>query len=368
MFMGPSCAGPDDALLYGGSEPPERFNTDNVPEGELLNIGLKFMGFTRSPEDDTRIIPLSSSEPTPVAHLVVHDNGFVIIASCLPNKPVLAYSDRNSFDISKITPEFIDAIELSVLEEARNSQANVPSVPGTVVVAPPADMKLSQDAPFNQVVDLHYPGCKTGCLPVAAATLLANTRKGFVLGKYRYDFTVITSVLSNPPTIVSPVDPIGPELIINDGYSTWSPTYSGCAKAISQLVYELGLRMRTEYGLTLTLTQPEQGHTGLASVGATLTPMESFNQGRAMYLLDNGWLLLQNGINGPSPYAQLKGHAWAITGYSGTRNSHGYSSPYFYCDLGDGGKNNGYYRPSMFASDTDVIWNPTDMWGVKKEF
>lgn len=248
------------------------------------------------------------------------NGGFVIVSNDVRTKTILAYSDNGNYSTENeiAQKEFVDRIENYIYSRvSKASEKSYDEEDGDLVqVGPYVTTELGQHEPYNKVVDKYHPGCPVGCVPVACAMAVSHCVDKLTYKGCKYNFTEINKNIVNG---YGDGDVCNPNIFGGgvDQTITWLNTYEGATSAISQLVYDFGKEMGTLYGPTVSNTISRLAYNHLLSLGFTLSEyFESYDKSEIINKLDNGWIVLQNGIEINSD----QGHTWVIDGYKAIVN------------------------------------------------
>lgn len=284
-----------------------------------------------------------------------NDRGFVIVANDVRINPILAYSDNGyySTDNELAQSEFIDRIQNYIYSKASTKSEPLIISDNTelIEIGPFVTTKLGQREPYNKVVEKYHPGCPVGCVPVACAMAVSHCVDELKYKGYKYNFTQINKNIINGYGGGDIYNPNGFGTIV-DPYITWMDTYEGSTNAISQLLYDFGLDMGTQYSETVSETQYGNAYECMGNIGLTLSNNNlAYNVDNIIDKLNDNWIIFQTGINlNSQPYEK---HAWIIDGYQALVDKNTSSivsgTEYLHCNWGIYGVGNAYYIGDVFT-------------------
>lgn len=192
-----------------------------------------------------------------------------------------------------------------------------------------------QGAPYAD----NCPGGVAGCAPIAVAQIMAYHKHPAQFNGHTYNWNAITAT---------------------------DILYSGSAGAISaaQLVYDIGDTAGINYEIG-TETSIHLLDNTLEAFDYNYSTPTSYNADRVVENINNGQPVLMDGYNN-----QFDGHTWVIDGYNriNTRYTYYYidrpnfiyetrivgSVDYFHCNMGLGGRNDGYYLSSSLLHNNSI--------------
>jgi hypothetical protein len=267
---------------------------------------------------------------------------FVVIAGDDRVKPIIAFSDNNSFDISNMaegTRAILDAW-CRQIAAARYGNGNqvynaVPNSVGEVQYLYSTAL-WGQGEPFNGEAPLqNAERCVTGCV-ATAMSILAYYHKWPVEGtgttpEYSYEkYGVQYNIPSNS---------LGRTYDYSNMLSDYSDGYTSVqGNAVAALMKDMGTAVKMMYGVS------ESGAMDL-NVPIALTTFFGYSKEMVMAshtsYPENEWvLLLQDNLKnyGPMYFSGQSisgGHAFVLDGYT--------DADYFHINFGWNGSNNGYY-------------------------
>lgn len=272
----------------------------------------------------------------------VDSDAFVIIAGDDRVKPVVAFSDDNSFDISNMsegTRAILDAWCRQV-EAARYGNGGqvynaTPNSTGNVQYHYTTAL-WGQSEPFNNEAPLHNSEkCVTGCVATAMSILAyyhqwpvngAGTTPEYTYEEYGVQYTVSSNTLGRTYNYTN---------MLQD-YSGGYTTDQG--DAVAALMKDMGTAVKMMYGVSESGAYDK-------NVPIALTTYFGYSKdmllvSHASYTEDEWVLLLQNNLKnyGPMYFSGQSvsgGHAFILDGYT--------DADYFHINFGWYGSNNGYY-------------------------
>lgn len=296
-----------------------------------------------------------------------NDSGFVIISTDRRVYPVLAFSNDGSFsfenDNAKVN--FIDKIGLYIDQNISDHSYEVSDsdFSSCYAVEPKVPISLGQKSPWNKYVIQNNPGCLVGCVAVATARVISQSR--YMLSYHDSTFhlkSIITAI--NKEQYPSPYN--APKRIVGINPQP-EYTYEQAVDSMARLLYLIGKDVGTEYG--------ENASSAISSKAYSLCKQLYFSipSGYALfdikkitqYIKDNHIIYI-DGRNVAGGY----GHAWVSDACHFCVNYNDHSQiieTYIHCDWGWGGKSNGYYSGSVFETE-DHSFRPTWYFAVKREW
>jgi hypothetical protein len=269
-------------------------------------------------------------------------DAFVIIAGDDRVKPVVAFSDENSFDISNMsegTRAILDAWCRQV-EAARYGNGDqlynaIPNSTGNVQYYYTTAL-WGQDEPFNNEAPLHSLGkCVTGCVATAMSILAyyhkwpengTGTTPEYTYEEYGTQYTVPSNTLGRAYNYADMLDDY------SGGYTT------NQGDAVAALMKDMGTAVKMMYGVS---------ESGAYDRNVPIALTTYFGYSKEMVLVshvgypEEEWvLLLQDNLKnfGPMYFSGQSvsgGHAFILDGYT--------DADYFHINFGWNGSNNGYY-------------------------
>lgn len=291
-----------------------------------------------------------------VAYIINYANGggFSIIAADNAVKPLLAFSDKGHFsmenDIARVY--FIGNIGKYAEQEKRKLYKTIQqSVTEDTIYywqEPIIKISLWQGEPFNKVVDKHYPGCLAGCGPVSAAMIMSYCKSSLILNNYQYGFVAMKKALLAGPGY----NPYVPGFITYSSKIplTWINTYDGAVNAFSQLLYDMGSLMDSEYDLKTKKSTAElsKAAEAIGRAGYIVSDTIPYDAVRVIEdLKDN--IIFQRGQCLENGEIVTGGHFWVIDGVKyGLTSSDQYVDIHFYCHWGwKDGESDGYFSSDV---------------------
>lgn len=333
---------------------------------EILSIAAE--SDQKQTRSDSRILNIRAIENNgdTVAYIInyEHNKGFKIISTYNEIDPILAYSDNGNycFDNELSEKYFVNKIcSFSAKQRIAIDSITIDDNLSVEYIHPPIiQTKLGQNEPYNQIVDKYYPGCPTGCGPVAAVMIMSYCKPSLILDGYEYNFETINSILIAGPSynpfesnaiIVTPTFP-----------STWPRTYEGATEAISQLMYDMGKRMNATYTTSGTSAYLHDARNAMEDAGYTVSATSSFDEMSMIDNISNGFMYFQHGSRTNS------GHFWVIDGCKYSKDKTGRKhNCFFYCHWGWDGQCDGYYRSDVFQPTSYYYYNAGYNFSVKVE-
>lgn len=209
----------------------------------------------------------------------------------------------------------IAAEDIQMYYEQPQSRAATTSV----LIGPIVKTEWHQDAPFNNyapVCESRPDGhCPIGCVPVAAAQLIAHCQrfKGTYYGNKDIDFKTLTSV------------------------STISTT-SNLARQAATFVHEVAMYCQVDFGCEGSSSHIKDAFQYLKELGYTGYYTEGGLDMNALYRdLKNDIPHISQGSTGSS------GHAWIVDGIKGNYNGSSFTQFTVHCNWGWGHGYNGWF-------------------------
>lgn len=315
-----------------------------------------------------------------LAFILNFPKGFAIVSNDDRCLPILGYSQTGSFSMeNELAKHYVvENIEPLMINTCAGSVTNLsaPERSGALThysVQPPQLPTLGQRHPYDKYVISEHPGCPSGCVPVACATLLTATQKKLEWKGYLFNFPQIKEALIAGPSY--------DDHIVNTltgttsrQTETWTgpinfiDTYDGAIDAMSRLLYELGKDMHTEYKTEGSFTYYSHAYQTLWNAGIDMTFYNStYDSERIVSWLEDCYYVFQTGIM-TSKDGKVTGHAWSVLGcdyWVDPTDNNKVFNLCLYCDWGWNGLGNGFYTDSLFSPYIGHHYYLTDMFGIK---
>ena len=340
---------------------------------EILELAGLSRRNTRSQSLPEAIMPVVDHSDT-VAYIVNYANseGFVIISTNKKVEPLLAYSDTGSFSLDNEMAKcyFVDKIK-SYSDNVHPMDADLKESFAAASLdtihykyEPVIKKSLGQWSPYNKVVEKYYPACPAGCGPVAAAMIMSYCKPSLLMDNCVYQFSWINEALIVGPEYNGIKDPgIIPNVINISRPTSWIMNYNGAVSAISQLLYDIGKRMKARYTPKSTDAYLSDARAAIISAGYDVSSITSFDTDNMIDNMKNGYLYYQHGMR-----TSDKGHFGVIDGFEYDCLDNGEKvNCYFYCHWGWDGSCDGYYRSDMFKPLADYHYSAGNNFYVRIE-
>ncbi len=306
------------------------------------------------------------------------DAGFAIIASSKNVYPILAFSPYGNFSFNNegAINNFINNLNNYIKNADYSTEYTITeeSLDGCYSISPQFQTSLSQDAPWNKYVTKGYPGCKVGCVAVATALTMANSRLTIKYHDKIYYLNAIMKAIHSHQQGQLSENSTKKIVGVNPTQPTY--TYEQAEDIMAALLYQLGLDMGMKYGKNASSTNSINAYNLCLSLNLPVIPndkynpitttLPSFDYTTVMQLIRDNHIIYLRGVADFS----ATGHAWVGDGGyfcvdPSDRNK--IIEYYIHCDWGFGGAGNGYYSGSVFSYE-DTDYRLMGYFAMKKTF
>lgn len=327
-------------------------NSETRPLSEVLKVAEMSRRKTRAGLLPEKIIPIVDQCDT-LAYIInyVGNRGFAIISANKKVEPLLAYSEIGKFSLDNEIAKtyFVDKIKAyskhvaSLGNKYKSTSDDLDTI--HYQFEPVITTSIGQWAPYDKIVNKHYPGCPAGCGPVAAVMIMSHCKDTLIMDNCIYHFKWINDALAVGPAYDSIRGPvIMPTANIGNWPTSWIRNYNGAISAIGQLLYDIGKRMKARYDSTKTVANLTDAHASIISAGYTVSSINTFDTDSMIKNINNGHMYFQHGNRTPD-----NGHFWVIDGFEYDCLESGEKiNCYFYCHWGWDGSCDGYYKKDLF--------------------
>lgn len=288
-----------------------------------------------------------------VAYILNYPNnkGFAVISTTDLINPVLAFSDEGNFSLDNEISKtyFIDKIGSFVTNKdylLQNDQTES-LLPVKTPVEPKLKITLSQWSPWNRYVVMDKQmNCPAGCVAIACTLIYTHSVAPNTNVKYHGTEYFMSSLIDAIKK--GPSNQNNEETNITSSTPIVTYSYNKAVDLMAKLIYDVGKDVHTEYTDSSSTASSASAYLLFKNlkfeVPSGLVRYDMNNI--ANYLYKNHLIYIegQDYINGGA-------HAWVIDGYTYVLdfNTHTYmDDPYFHCEWGWGGKNNGYFFGPVF--------------------
>lgn len=295
--------------------------------------------------------------------------GFVIVAAQKNVYPVLAFSKSGNFDLENeaVRMSFIDKITDYMEQADTDGEFEVQNgqFDGCYDITPGFQTALSQDAPWNKYVHRDHPFCKVGCVALASAQVMANTRPILNLhGEIYYLRSIMKAISDYHNSLLESM----PKKIVGVNPPQPTYTYAEAEDLMAKFLYRIGDDVQMKYGVDVSEAFSSTAFDMFKNLGFTISSgfsLVAFNIEDVTRFLRDGHIIYLRGRQTLS----RTGHAWISDGcyfcvdYS---NRDKIIETYIHCDWGFGGVGNGYYSGAVFNCNGNNYY-PEEYFAVKIE-
>lgn len=305
---------------------------------------------TESPQMPKLPARHQQSTPTDPYYIfnIADGEGFVIVSGDDSATPILAYTDRGSFDATQMPPNMLAWLEdcADQINSLTAATAAAPSKGGRPI-RPMLTTQWNQDAPYNQLCPIYTDGNRSvaGCVAVAMAQVMNYHRwpsapmQAAIPGDYE----------TQPPFVAGATVSAGTRFnwpLMRESYNPRQTLYDGSEQAVAQLMAACGVAVQTGYaswGSGSALARAATALTSHFGYLSTVSYVERRNfsadawQQLIYAELASGRPVLYGGVAGDY------GHVFVIDGYDG--------GGLFHVNWGWGGLSDGFYLLSVLNPD-----------------
>lgn len=204
-----SCTNTNDIIIKDDNKKNLIDHTHKITQADAIKIAqcVKSHNNTRGIELIPEIQFITNNNETRSQHTANIDtlayiinyqnnNGFVIVSADNRVYPVLGFSSTGSFSTSNeiAMSNFISNIQSHLESANSNSTYDVKAsdFDECVIIEPKIKISLGQDEPWNKYVIEEHPNCPAGCVAIATALVISNSK---VLLKYHGSNFRMTSII-----------------------------------------------------------------------------------------------------------------------------------------------------------------------------
>ncbi|MCD8388378.1 MAG: C10 family peptidase [Bacteroidales bacterium] len=302
-----------------------------------------------------------------------NNNGFVVISADTRIFPILAYSRDGHLSFAENDDDIIYSNFLSLIEQqinqleedAEDVEYDEEVMDGCYTLLLNTGTNWHQHYPFNKYVDIDYPNCVVGCVPLTIGHIMVNAFPTTVYNGKVYYFSSIKEALDSVHNY-TPMNSSRTSIRrISGGHPDTSsgstPTYSydQALDLVGQLLYDIGRDLNVTYDTLRSGTPPSKGYEFLSRFNMDI-PQDSltrYSQPFVIKYLYEGYNVYMRGLVNDSNL----GHAWLADGCSFCWQSQllkditKIRNAYIHCDWGWGGNGNGYYSGATFSLGANTV-------------
>jgi len=207
------------------------------------------------------------------------ENGYAVIANNSKIWSVIAekYHGKSILKQDLIDEEFIYTLESDINQQSLKT-ANAKDRMASAYIEdhwlrlPFIETEVNELHPFNSIVDRYYPGCKPGTVATACAVALSYGVDNLRYKGYFYNFPSINYCLVQGEGF-SPSLPDMPFASDTDQYFIYS--YDGSVQAMSQLIYNFGNEINTNYRKDNSAANIADAYNALGRLGVEMSSFHS---------------------------------------------------------------------------------------------
>lgn len=375
-----SSTGLDEAALLQSNPSSSHKTSTKIPENEALWIAKRVLTSTstRSYIADPTIDYVVSNTDTrsesgndTLAYVYNFSNqGFAIIATERLSNPVLAFSPTGTFSLENeiVKGNFISNLEDYYDSEDYQNSTNIEDFDACYQSTPYISAYLNQGNPWNKYVVIDHPDCPVGCVAVATANVICNSK--IAINYHNTKFQLKSMILAIAEKMNS-TNSIGSENVTKSIIKriTGRPripkyTYEQAVDSMAKILYLIGLDVNMVYTSKGSGTNSKYAYNLCKSIGINVTTDYSkYNFLDVFNYLQNDHIIY---MRGEDPEG---GHAWVCDGYSYCVDLYDktkITKRYIHIDWGWGGSCNGYYNGEVFAAGR-YNFEPLNYFAVKRD-
>lgn len=378
LFTG--CSDVDDSIMNDEISVKNDYASLHIDSQEALGIANKVLYGDKS----TR----NTSSNTPTFNYVINDNktrslnipdtlayvinypdngGFVIVSTDRRVYPVLAFSNEGqfSFENESAKSNFIENIGTYIGKADITSSYTVEDgdFDGCYSVNPIVQTSLNQRSPWDKYVIQEHPGCPVGCVAVATALVMSNSKTELQYHGSTFYFNSIIDAIYKKQG--KPTDSNQERIVSTSNTNQPSYTYEQAVDSMAKLLYWIGKDVNMKYKVNGSLAQSSNAYNLCKKLDYNIpSGYANFDINEiSWYLKDNHIIYLRGAdING------MGGHAWVSDGCYFCVNQSDRSKiieTYIHCDWGWGGSSNGYYSGAVFET-SEYSFKPLNYFALKR--
>lgn len=341
---------------------------------KVLNNNSRSLGLRHSNINYVLSNNLTRSGNDTLAYIINYENegGFAIISSTRNVYPVLAFSKSGSFDLNNIIAKesFIDKIEDYYDSQTDSNISYTVSdnvLEGCYGTEPVVSFLMHQWYPWNKFVTKEHKGRPAGCVAVATALVMNNSKYEINYHGTKYYLKSYSNAISKKQNETS-INSVR-RRITGPGVPIVPPcSYEEAVDSMAKLLYLIGKDLNMEYTSEGSYAESKDAYELLLKLGFEIpSGYKAYDILSIANYIKNNHIVYMMGIVPNKPI----GHAWVCDACSYCVDENNNIKPsliYLHCDWGWGGNSNGYFSGDIFKPSGNYSYIPTSYFAVKREF